>query len=391
MRSTIYSTALLLVALILHNQFTSAWKLQATLTQNQSLEWEGVSVALSADGNTLAVGAVGYDSYAGGTEIYTRSEDKWNYVTTLSRNNQYAYEGVSVSLSADGNTLASGATGYKGNIGITQIYVRSGNTWSHQASLTQNCSRSYEGNSVSLSADGNTLAAGASEFNDKKGATQIYVRSGSKWQHTAILSQSEPASAEGTSVVLSGDSSTLAAGFVPRNLGQCGTRIYSGSAGKWKFVASLSQNITYSDEGSSVDLSDNGTILAVGAPYANGTGATYIYRKTGDVWQYSATLSQYVLRSCEGIGVALAVNGNILIAGALGFNGTAGATQVYTWLGNTWQHQVTLSQKLFEGREGTSVALSDNNTTIASGAPGCPDIDPDSSQTLVYYQTETEF
>ena len=90
--------------------------------------------------------------------------------------------GRSVSLSADGNTCAVGASGDddKGaNSGSAYIYVRSGTTWTQQAKLlaSDGDASDWFGHSVSISADGNTCAVGAYGDDDKgesSGSACIY-------------------------------------------------------------------------------------------------------------------------------------------------------------------------------------------------------------------------
>ncbi len=57
----------------------------------------------------------------------------------------------------------------------------------------------------------------------------------------------------------------------------------------WELQQGLFQNITSSWEGNSVSLSADGTILAAGAPYTNGTGATQIYTSIDGTWSHQTT------------------------------------------------------------------------------------------------------
>ena len=84
----------------------------------------GYSVALSGDGNTLAVGAPGEDSSttginsgpdelassAGAGYVFTRSAGTWSQQAYAKASNTGATDqfGTSVALSSDGNTLAVG-------------------------------------------------------------------------------------------------------------------------------------------------------------------------------------------------------------------------------------------------------------------------------------------
>ena len=86
--------------------------------------------------------------------------------------------GVTMAMSADGNTLAvsapyegSGATGVNGNqqdesawdSGAVYVFVRTGNNWSQQAYIKPSNTQTSDkfGFALALSGDGNTLAVGA--------------------------------------------------------------------------------------------------------------------------------------------------------------------------------------------------------------------------------------
>src|SRR5688572_24260362 len=138
----------------------------------------GISVALSADGNTLAVGAYFEDSSAGGVYVFGRSGCAWSQQAYVKASNAGAGDafGVSVALSADGNTLAVGAyfedSGTPGvnstpdeaafSSGAAYVFSRSGGVWSQQAYVKASNTGAGDlfGVSVALSADGNTLAVG---------------------------------------------------------------------------------------------------------------------------------------------------------------------------------------------------------------------------------------
>src|SRR5919204_452895 len=129
--------------------------------------------------------------------------------------------GFSVGISADGNTLAvgaigedSGAKGVNGDqndnsqpgSGAVYVFARTGSTWSQQAYLKQSNTDAADlfGYSVGLSADGNTLAASAydedgsaREINGVQdrgrrgsGAIYVFTRTGSAWAQTAYLKAS---------------------------------------------------------------------------------------------------------------------------------------------------------------------------------------------------------
>ncbi|HSK03882.1 MAG TPA: hypothetical protein VK932_21665, partial [Kofleriaceae bacterium] len=164
-------------------------------SNTEASDYFGYSIALSADGTTLAVGAVIEDSAATGIDgdqasnaatqsgavyVFVRRGATWVQEAYLKASNTGAGDdfGFSVALSADGSTLAVGArledsaaTGIDGNqadntalsSGAVYVFTRSGATWSQQAYVKpSNAGTSDQfGYSIALSADGSTLAVGA--------------------------------------------------------------------------------------------------------------------------------------------------------------------------------------------------------------------------------------
>ena len=214
----------------------------------------GIAVALSSDGSTLAVGGVQElkpgEPRTGATYVFIRSEAGWAEQARLfpSEFPDAARFGEGVALSADGNTLAVGAPNESGNpdtgvndprlegalddSGAAYVFVRSGTDWSQQGYLK---SRHLDeddrfGRSVSLSSDGSTLAVGAifedsistglngddtDDTGNDVGAAYLFRRSGTTWSQTTYVKPlSDPLTDNlfGWSVSLTGDGQHLLAG-----------------------------------------------------------------------------------------------------------------------------------------------------------------------------------
>lgn len=167
------------------------WAEQGVLTVPGSAnDWFGYSIAMSSDGSTVAVGAVyatvGGNKAQGSASVFTRSGGKWALQKTLTGKDGAAGDlfGYSVSLSADGGTLAVGATGadVDGNAdqGTASVFTRDGG-WALQATLTSAtaAAKANFGTSVALSSDGNTLAVGGP--NAGAGAANVFTRANGVW------------------------------------------------------------------------------------------------------------------------------------------------------------------------------------------------------------------
>ncbi len=437
----------------------------------------GLSVALSGDGNTLAVGAPNEDSSstginsapnesaanAGAVYVFTKSAGTWLQQAYVKASNAGANAsfGISVALSGDGNTLAVGArseasstTGINStpdqsapSAGAVYVFTRITGTWSQQAYVKASNTESSDffGAAVALSGDGNTLAVGAvfesSALTGVKagivdeatagnaaffaGAVYVYARIAGSWAQQAYVKASNTESVDlfGNSVALSGDGNTLAVGAPLEDSSLTGVTpgsvnettsgngaldsgavyVYARIADTWSQQAYVKASNTGAGDnfGNSVALSGDGNTLAVGAPFedssstgidstpdvlATDAGAVYVYSRSAGTWSRQA----YVKASNTGAGdnfgtsVALSGDGNALAVGApledgggTGIGSTpdesaidAGAAYFYTRSTGTWSQQtyVKASNPDTLDNFGTSVALNSDGNTLAVGA-----------------------
>src|SRR6266545_3523143 len=122
---------------------------------------QGMSVALSADGNTAIVGSWGAEA----AWVFTRSSGgAWTQqgkklVGTGAVGK--ARQGMSVALSADGNTAIVGGWSDNGKTGAAWVFTRSGGVWTQQGEkLVGTGAVARQGTSVALSTDGNVAIVG---------------------------------------------------------------------------------------------------------------------------------------------------------------------------------------------------------------------------------------
>ena len=86
--------------------------------------------------------------------------------------------GVSVALSADGNTALIAGLDDNGTRGAMWLFTRSGSTWTQQGEKLTGGGEAGEGEfgtNVALSADGDTAMSGAWRDNGDRGATWVFV------------------------------------------------------------------------------------------------------------------------------------------------------------------------------------------------------------------------
>ena len=417
------------------------------------------SFALSGDGATLAVGATTDDSSHTGTfaledpnyqaalastgsansgavTVYRRTGAAWNVEAYIKAPVADADAfGASVALSADGATLAVGAP-----------FERSASTGTFVPSED-------EDSPYRRALDSNRTSRG--------GAVTVYRRTGAVWSVEAFVKAPFVGNTDtfGTSVALSADGATLAVSalredsastgtFVPGDAGYQAALASNGADGSgavtvyrrstptdtWAVEAFVKAPVADAGDhfGIALALSDGGGTLAVGAHRENSafagafapgdvgyqdaldnngtddSGAAYVYRRAGAVWNVEAFLKAPEPGSNDIFGASLALalsaGGDTLVAvgapreesshtgtfapsnepdsgyrRALESNGDShsGAVTVYRHSDRGWEVEAfvkapkTVSDDSGEGaRFGVSVDLSSNGVVMAAGSSG---------------------
>jgi hypothetical protein len=375
------------------------------------------SAATGINGNQADNTASG----SGAAYVFTRAGATWTQQAYLKASNASASDafGEVVAISADGDTLAvsapienSAATGVNGNQsdnslpqpGAVYVFTRAGGVWTQQAYVKASNTSAFDlfGLSLALSGDGNTLVVGAmyedsnatglngDQSNDlatNSGAAYVFVRSAGVWSQQAYLKSSNSSANDsfGGSLALSSNGDTLAitaggedsaATLVNGNQNddsapESGAAyIFTRSSGVWTQQAYIkASNTEASDSLSRVALSDDGNVLALGASGedsnaldVNGTqannsasdsGAVYVYTRSGGSWSHQAYLKASNTAASDAFGRALALSGDGTILAvtadgedsvATGVNGNrsdnsasgSGALYTFTRIGGTW-------------------------------------------------------
>jgi len=232
-------------------------------------------VSLSADGLTVAIGAPINDNSKGQTRVYHFDSINLVWVQMGQDIDGEAagdQSGYSVSLSADGLTVAIGATNNDGSKGQTRVYQLVNNMWVQLGQdIDGEAANDASGYSVSLSADGSRVAIGARDANEQAGQTRVYYFNGGIWEKMGQDIDGEAAGDQsGWSVSLSADGLTVAIG-APYNVALTGqTRVLHFNGSIWEQMGQdIDGEAVYDRSGWSVSLSADGSRVAIGARDAN--------------------------------------------------------------------------------------------------------------------------
>ncbi len=429
----------------------------------------GESIALSADGNVMVVGAPKEDgastgvngdaddlsaANAGAAYVFVAQNGAWTQQAYIKASNTGGGDhfGYSVALSADGDTLAVGALFEDGSAngvngsqndgtsdsGAVYLFKRNGGSWLQQAYIKASNTRpgAMFGLSVSLAGDGKTLAVGtenessaatgingnqASASAPNAGAAYVFVATNGGWSQQAYVKASNTDAGDyfGHYLALSHDGDTLAASALHEDSNATGiggiqsdnsaskagaVYMFARAGSTWTQQAYVkASNTASADEfGGQLDLSADGNTLAVGAQYENsaatgidgnqadnsvpGAGAAYIFVRANNSWSQQAYIKASNTGATDlfGYGVALSDDGDVLAASAVyedsasvGVNGDSanngavdsGAIYVFVRDMNTWSQRAYVKAPNTGGgsRLADSLALSADGGTLAAG------------------------
>ena len=342
----------------------TTWTQQAYLKASNTGADDRFGFSVAIDGDTVVVGAIWEDSAATGIDddegsnsgaayVFTRSGTTWTQQTYLKASNASSNDEFGFAVAVADDTVVVGAH-YESSggtdSGAAYVFTRSGTIWSQQAYLkASNTGANDEfGCAVAISAD--TVVVGAlleDSGGTDSGAAYVFTRSGTTWSQQAYLKASNTDADDqfGFTVAISAD--TVVAGAPLEDSEATGingnqggnSATYSGAAyvftrsgTTWTQQAYLKASNTEMDDQFGYDVAVSGDTVVVGAPGEdsaatgmNGSegdnsvadaGAAYVFTRGGTSWSQQAYLKGSTTRANDNFGLAVAVAGANVVAGA---------------------------------------------------------------------------
>jgi hypothetical protein len=303
----------------------SSWHEQAQLKGSDTAPGDAFGYAVAISGATVVVGAPHHHwgVVTGAAYIYTASGKKW--VQRLEVRSMS--EGASVA--ADGTTIAIGSANASGTgIGAVDVYVQSGSTWSHQATIKSGVLNDGFGTSLGLS--GNELAVGANAGGSATGHVYVFARSGATWHRQAMLTGSDTARTDDFAQSVAINGTTIVAGSPLHANAQGAAYVFVNAKTGWSQQAKLTEAspITGDMFGWAVGISGNEAVA--GAYQRGGTGAALTFLRRGTTWSHNKTELATGASIGDEVGWAVAQSATTSVVGALSSGNGAGAAYVFS-------------------------------------------------------------
>jgi hypothetical protein len=306
--------------------------------------------------------------------------------------------GSSVSISADGSTVAIGAPSPAPTSTLlpddnrVRVFKNISGTWTQlgqdisSVGLTDLFGDQF-GFSVALSDDGNTVVIGAN-VNDgngrDSGLVRVYRFISNSWTKIGqdILGEGMD-HFNGQHVSISGDGNTIGASSPFINIpgrvrnSRSHVRVYRLLSNTWvKIGANINGEANNDESGKSFELSYDGNVIAIGAELndgnGNNSGHTRVFKNVSGTWtQIGTDINGEAAEDKSGQSVSLSADGNIVAIGAPendAFGSNFGHIRVFKNVAGTWTQIGSDIDGDDTGRVGLRISLSaDGNTLISAG------------------------
>lgn len=295
--------------------------------------------SISISGQTIIVGSPNETTAsgisAGSARVFVRTGATWTQQATLTASDSAQYDSFGAAVAINGDTAVIGAPWHDpSSAGSAYVFVRADGIWTEQAKLTAiDATSRVFGYSIAL--DGDSLVIGAIgdyHAGSASGSAFVFVRSGEAWTQQAKLIAADASTNDifGNSVSISDDTAVIGAY-------QSGTSftgsayVFARSGAIWTQQAQLiASDAAQGDHfGYSVDIHDNN--ILIGAPYddnaaGNNAGSAYMFTKTSGVWSQQAKLiaRDSELANSLYFGGSVSLSGDNALIGATG-GGVEGA------------------------------------------------------------------
>lgn len=382
--------SLFLFSLIIFFQpaFAQFNQIGAQLDGNSPNDNFGWSVAMDQSGKTIAVGAPLFDSDFGQVRVYHEFGGVWTQLGNDIDGTEIGQQfGFSLSLSADGKTLALGGLSGSPNTlgGHARVYKLLGGQWVQQgATLLADANGDQFGFSLDLSGNGNRLVVGARNNNgngSEAGHVRVFELQNNAWVQLGDDLEGDMADDRlGTSVSINADGTIIAASTPQNDAGGTNAgqvRVWQWQTDNWVQLGSDILGFGPAELfGSSIALSDDGLSFVAAAPghdHGNGFGSVRVYTFDNSSWTQVGN-DMRGSSITEAFGQAVGINGDgdrvaIGTQSADDIATSSGRVDVFSLENGAWTelYMPITGQASFDNL-GKSVALNQNGSRIVMGA-----------------------
>ncbi|MBA6152058.1 T9SS type A sorting domain-containing protein [Gelidibacter maritimus] len=336
----------------------------------------GVSVSMSNDGQTIAIGSFSNQDNStttGHVRIFSHTGIDWvikgDPITGLDTERGV---GSSVSLSGDGNRIAICITsdGTPARNGKIRIFDWNGTSWGQVGNDLLWHGGSVWMGSVALSNNGQVVAVGDYSYStseDFSGQVRLYTLNGNTWQQRGSSITGTAGGLTGSALSISNDGDVFATNL------QDEIQVYRWNETDYVPKGTILNPFSLKH----VTLNGNGNWAAVSGENANGEtenkGAIQVYKWDGSSWKPEGIPIQGEPESRFGHALSFSDDAQVLAISSISNMETTspGHVRVFVQNGSNWEQTGnTIIGPQFLDYYGNSISLNARGNIIGIGAPG---------------------
>lgn len=396
----------------------TSWARQQVLMAGDTHFGDRFGSAVALSGNTALIGApfaggqsqpasqvAAFGSASGAAYVFVRNGVAWTQQTRFSGENTGDQFGASTAVSGD--TALVGAPGADpsavSNAGLAYLYARSGTSWTLASILTASdaSANAAFGSSVGVGPGralvGAPLANAAYIFEPISMTTvsSAGVTALASWEQMAKLRATDANGDDhfGAAVALNAETALVGTPYDDTRAGQdagsafvfvhsdlgCCEQADPNNRGSWCQQARLSAGDAAISDHFGLPLAIENNTAVIGAlgddsPAGTDTGAVYVFVRNGVVWSMQARLTASDGAAFDGLGSAVALSGDTVLAGAPGTDTAggqdAGSVVVFGRSNGHWSQLARIVAPDGAASDGFGGAVALEGYNVLVGAPG---------------------
>lgn len=333
--------------------------------------------AVAVSGGEVFVAESQNAQHPGAVFVYRPGAEGWDQAHMLEASDAEASDNFGTSLAVDGMTMLVGAPS-AGEGGAAYVFTKTGMNWAETARLSVPSATGDTplGGSVALSGD--IALLGQSSADSARGAVHVFMRQNGAWQNGGMLMADGLMAGDrfGGTVALSESGTTAYVGATRTGESTGAVYVFDWADGAWTQSAMIQgSNSEEGDRfGGSIATYGDDLLMVTSMRYQQMMGQGYVFMRDAETGEYSEVgrVAPFDGASRTLFGASLDFDGETLVVGAIGQDGFSGTTYVFefddetmTW---TSSEKVAADELSRRGLFGMATAI--DGDWMVAGASG---------------------
>jgi uncharacterized protein (DUF2345 family) len=254
----------------------TTWSQQAELAPADLASGDEFGASVGVSGDTVVVSSAGSNNFSGAAYVFVQSGTTWTQQAKLTAQDASETGFFGFPVCINGNTIAVGSPGKNSYTGAAYVFTLSGSTWTQQAEIKASDAEPSDSFGSSISLSGDTILVGSVQSNSYTGAAYVFVRANDSWTQQAEFDASDSVEGDefGSSIGTNGE--MAAVGACNKNSGKGAVYVFWDSGGKWILQTEFTISDVAAGDGFGISICASGNAAVIGEQ-SKSMGGAYVY------------------------------------------------------------------------------------------------------------------